>query len=143
MLDADGKAQADALPVDYLDDLLREAIAAHTDPDVLAELNARVERERDEVRRPDPRTRDRGLAGSPAVARRRTACALGSPCAGHPRGDRAPDAASRGLTCGDVTRTCGLSGGPSCPTSRFCDFGPRLYFEGCGTAQLIFGLTPT
>ena len=49
VLDADGHAEADALPVDYMDDLLRDAITERTDPATRELLAERVETERAEV----------------------------------------------------------------------------------------------
>jgi hypothetical protein len=51
VLDSEGKAEADALPVDYMDDLLTAAIAERTVPGAREELAHRLIRERAEIRR--------------------------------------------------------------------------------------------
>jgi hypothetical protein len=49
VLDADGKAEADAIPVPVLDGLLRDAIEALQDPECRESLEAEQERERERV----------------------------------------------------------------------------------------------
>jgi hypothetical protein len=64
LLDADGKAEADGVPVPVMDQWLRDAIGALQDPGCREDLLADLEEQREQVRRDLPDAIRRALDAS-------------------------------------------------------------------------------